>query len=53
MFPDDDSVMELVRYGDRVTALEIKRLRDALTKIADGTIANKDVAAFAWAVIDD
>lgn len=48
-----DSVMELVGYGDRVMALEIKRLRDALTKVADGTIANKDVSAFAWAVLDD
>ena len=47
-----NDVMEVVGYGDRVMALEIKRLRDALTKIADGTIADKDVSAFAWAVLD-
>ena len=45
-------MMELVGYGDRVMALEIKRLRDALEKIADGTIADKEIPAFAWATLD-
>lgn len=52
MVKHSDGVMELVGYGDRVMALEDKRLRDALTKIADGTIADTEIPAFAWATLD-
>lgn len=45
-------VQELVGYGGRIMALEVKRLRDALQKIADGTVADADVSAFAWNTLD-
>lgn len=46
-------VMTLMGHGDRVMALELKRLREALEKIADGTIADKDAPAFAFAALDN
>ena len=52
MVKDGDAVREVVGYGDRIMALEVQRLRDALEKIAKGEVADKDVGAFAWATLD-
>lgn len=47
-----EAVQEVVGYGDRIMALEVQRLRDALEKIAKGEVADKDIGAFAWAALD-
>ena len=50
---ESDEVHKMMGYGDRIMALEVQRLRDALLKIADGSIADKDVSAFAFATLDN
>lgn len=50
---NSDEMMTHMGYGDRVMALEIRRLRGALEKIADGTVADKDIPGFAVAALDD
>lgn len=49
---ESDEVHKMMGYGDRIMALEVQRLRDALLKIADGTIADKDIPSFAFATLD-
>jgi len=47
-----DSVIEVIGYGDRITALEIERLRGVLQKIANGEIAASEAAGFADAALE-
>lgn len=46
-------MMTYMGNGDRVMALEVQRLRGVIEKIADGTIADKDIPSFAFAALDN
>lgn len=46
-------MMTHMGYGDRVMAFEVQRLRGVIEKIADGTIADKDIPSFAFAALDN
>lgn len=52
MVPQSDNVLEMVGYGDRIIAMEVVRLREALEKIANGAVSQKDSADFAESVLE-